>query len=215
MDCGLPGFSVHGIPGRNTGVGCHFFLQKIFLIQGLNLGLLHCRQILYWLSYEGSPLIQQEGARKASSLAPWRGGKQVPYVWWGWGPVQGLGWRGSWGGVPTPLVVLYPAFAPSSSEVAFGFLVFLHLLVHNLPQLCMHTVICSPSEFVFVALEDICPGASTAAKGSKSQVLACLCTRHVCVCVCARVCVCTCVCMYLKLRSLFYWMMMERLVWNK
>ena len=31
----------------------------------------------------------------------------------------------------------YPAFAPCSSEVAVGFLVFLYL-VHNLPQLCMH-----------------------------------------------------------------------------
>ena len=34
-------------PGNNTGVGCHSFLQGIFQIQGLNLGLLHCRQTLY------------------------------------------------------------------------------------------------------------------------------------------------------------------------
>ena len=33
-------------PGKNTGVGCHFFLQGIFLNQGLNPGLLNCRQIL-------------------------------------------------------------------------------------------------------------------------------------------------------------------------
>ena len=44
-------------PGQNTGVGCHFFLQGIFLIQGLNLGLLHYRQILYRLSHQGSPHI--------------------------------------------------------------------------------------------------------------------------------------------------------------
>ena len=33
MDCNSPpGSSVHGIfPGKNTGVGCHFFLQGIFL----------------------------------------------------------------------------------------------------------------------------------------------------------------------------------------
>ena len=31
-------------PGTNTGVGCHFFLQEIFLIQGLNPGLLHHRK---------------------------------------------------------------------------------------------------------------------------------------------------------------------------
>ena len=37
--------------GKNTGVGCHFLLQGIFLIQGLNLGVLHCRQILYRLSH--------------------------------------------------------------------------------------------------------------------------------------------------------------------
>ena len=42
-------------PGKNAGVGCHFLLQGIFLTQGSNLGLLHCRQILYQLSYEGSP----------------------------------------------------------------------------------------------------------------------------------------------------------------
>ena len=33
-------------PGKNTGVGCHSLLQGIFLIQGLNLGLLYCRQVL-------------------------------------------------------------------------------------------------------------------------------------------------------------------------
>ena len=38
-------------PGKNTGVGCHFLLQGIFLTQGLNLGLLHFRQILYLLSH--------------------------------------------------------------------------------------------------------------------------------------------------------------------
>ena len=36
--------------GKNTGVGCHFLLQGIFLTQGSNPGLLHCRQILYHLS---------------------------------------------------------------------------------------------------------------------------------------------------------------------
>ena len=42
-------------PGKNAGVGSHSLLQGIFLIQGLNLGLLHCRQILYQLNYQGSP----------------------------------------------------------------------------------------------------------------------------------------------------------------
>ena len=54
MDCSLPGSSVHGIPERNTEVDCHSLFQRIFLIQESNLGLLHCRQILYYLSHLGS-----------------------------------------------------------------------------------------------------------------------------------------------------------------
>ena len=42
-------------PGQNTGVGSLSLLQGIFLTQELNQGLLHCRQILYQLSSEGSP----------------------------------------------------------------------------------------------------------------------------------------------------------------
>jgi len=37
-------------PGKSTGVGCHFLLQEIFLTQGLNPALPHCRQTLYCLS---------------------------------------------------------------------------------------------------------------------------------------------------------------------
>ena len=42
-------------PGKNTGGGCHFLLQGIFLTQGLNPSLLHCRQILYHLNHQRSP----------------------------------------------------------------------------------------------------------------------------------------------------------------
>ena len=42
-------------PGKNTGMGCHALLQGIFPTPGLNPGLLHCRWILYQLSYQGSP----------------------------------------------------------------------------------------------------------------------------------------------------------------
>ena len=56
LDCNLPGSSVHGdSPGKNTRVGCHALLQGIFPTQGLNSGLSHCRWILYYLSYQGSP----------------------------------------------------------------------------------------------------------------------------------------------------------------
>ena len=39
-----------GFPGKGSGVGCHFLLQRIFLTQGSDphlLCLLHCRRILY------------------------------------------------------------------------------------------------------------------------------------------------------------------------
>ena len=45
-------------PRKNTGVGCHFFLQGICPTQGSNLALLHCRQILYHLSYHKTIPLQ-------------------------------------------------------------------------------------------------------------------------------------------------------------
>ena len=47
-------------PGKNTGVGYHALLQRIFPTQGLNLHhlcLSHCRWILYPLTHLGSPLL--------------------------------------------------------------------------------------------------------------------------------------------------------------
>ena len=41
-------------PGKNTEVSCHSLLQRIFLTQGSNPDLLHCRQILYHLGNQGS-----------------------------------------------------------------------------------------------------------------------------------------------------------------
>ena len=45
-------------PGKpkNTGVGSLPLLQWIFPTQGSNWGLLHCRQILYHLNTQGSPI---------------------------------------------------------------------------------------------------------------------------------------------------------------
>ena len=58
LDHSQSGFSVHGdSPSKNFRVGWHSLVQKIFLIQGLNPGLLHCRQILYCLSHQKSPYI--------------------------------------------------------------------------------------------------------------------------------------------------------------
>ena len=42
-------------PGQNTEVGRLSLLQGIFPTQGLNPGLLRCRQIIYQLSHKGSP----------------------------------------------------------------------------------------------------------------------------------------------------------------
>ena len=41
--------------GQNIGVGSLSLLQGIFLTQESNQSLLHCRQILYQLSYQGNP----------------------------------------------------------------------------------------------------------------------------------------------------------------
>ena len=77
--CAVPSYSVvstslrpHGqqparllcpcnFPGKNTGVGCHFLLQGIFPTQESNSCLLLGRQILYQLSYKGSPYLPVEG----------------------------------------------------------------------------------------------------------------------------------------------------------
>ena len=64
--------------GKNTGVGCHSFLQGIFPTQGLNwhpLCLLHCRQNLYLLSHWGIlPNISIQFSSVAQScptVTPW------------------------------------------------------------------------------------------------------------------------------------------------
>ena len=64
MDCSLPVSYLcpRDLPGKNTRMGCHFLLQGIFLTQGLNPGLLHCKQILYCLSQQGSLKVSQSGA---------------------------------------------------------------------------------------------------------------------------------------------------------
>ena len=55
-----PALQVNSLPAepqgklKNTGVGNLSLLQRIFPTQESNRNLLHCRQILYQLSYEGS-----------------------------------------------------------------------------------------------------------------------------------------------------------------
>ena len=54
---------------KNIGVGSLSVLQQIFLTQELNWGLLHCRQILYQLSYQGSPQKDERGPDLAVPLS--------------------------------------------------------------------------------------------------------------------------------------------------
>ena len=57
-DCSSPGSSVYGIFHARTGVGCHSLLQGIFPTQASNPCVLHCWQILYNLSHQGSPSFE-------------------------------------------------------------------------------------------------------------------------------------------------------------
>ena len=69
-------------PGKHTGVGSHSLLQGIFPTQGPNLGLLHCRQILYRRATREAPakiklngknlkvFPLSSGTRQGCSLSP-------------------------------------------------------------------------------------------------------------------------------------------------
>ena len=64
-------------PGQNTGVGSLSLLQGLFPTQGSNWGLLHCRQILYQLSHQGSPRNTGEGSLSLlQEIFPTQGSKQ-------------------------------------------------------------------------------------------------------------------------------------------
>ena len=64
-------YSQWNSPGQNTGVGSLSLLQGIVPPQGSNPGLLHCRQILYQLSRQGSPRILEWVAYLFSSRSSW------------------------------------------------------------------------------------------------------------------------------------------------
>ena len=66
-------FSPTEPPGKpkNTGVGSPSLLHGIFPMQELNQGLLHCRQILYQLSYQRCPVpfLIRSKSERASQMA--------------------------------------------------------------------------------------------------------------------------------------------------
>ena len=63
--------------GKNTGVGCHFLLQRIFLTQGLNPwllpDLLHYRQILnHWATWEAMLIPSSLIHPSLTTPSPWQ-----------------------------------------------------------------------------------------------------------------------------------------------
>ena len=84
MDTTPPGSSVHEISqAKNTGVGCHSLFEGIFLTQGSNLGLLHCRQILYYLSRQGYHVSQIKYFAETQGKIAYP--NQPFYRWENWG----------------------------------------------------------------------------------------------------------------------------------
>ena len=62
-------------------MGCHFLLQGIFPTQGSNPDLLHCRQILYRLSYNKASIKKVECRKiEAFELWCWRRLLRVPWI---------------------------------------------------------------------------------------------------------------------------------------
>ena len=85
-------YSPWNSPGHNTGVGSLSLLQGIFPTQGLNLGLPHCRRILYQLSHKGRPRILDWVAypfsRGSSQPSNWTGVSCIAgrfFTNWVWG----------------------------------------------------------------------------------------------------------------------------------
>ena len=71
-DCSLPGSCVHEILQARILSGLHSLLQVIFLTQGSNLGLWHCRQILVaHLSHQGSPDSVLKAIFRKGQRRPW------------------------------------------------------------------------------------------------------------------------------------------------
>ena len=66
---------------KNIGVGSLSLLQGTFLTQGSNPGILHCRWILYQLSYQGSP----RGFHKRQQNSVQQ--TQAPLGWFTWSSV--------------------------------------------------------------------------------------------------------------------------------
>ena len=88
-------YSPWNSPGQNTGVGSLSLLQGIFLTQGPNPGLPHCRRILHQLSHKGSPRILEWVSY------PFSRGSSQPRNWTGVSHIEGgffINWA-TWGAI--------------------------------------------------------------------------------------------------------------------
>ena len=132
MDCNPP-LSVHGI--FQARILEYSLLQGIFLTQGSNPGLLHCRQILYYLSHQGSPifspytysycrlllLLLSRFSRVWLLATPRTATHQAP-------PSMGFSRQESWSGVPLPslftagyrISILQLSIVESPAFISFG-----------------------------------------------------------------------------------------------
>ena len=67
-------------PGKNTGVGCHAFLQGILSTQGLNPRLLHCRQILYCLRHKAVTFNATKQTSRQRYFRWWKNLSVLPFL---------------------------------------------------------------------------------------------------------------------------------------
>ena len=79
-------------PGKNTGVGCHFLLQRIFPTQGSNPHLLHCRQILHHWAMRVT--VQYYSFACGYLVLPAEGTLLSPFC--GLGTLVSIIWPGTW-----------------------------------------------------------------------------------------------------------------------
>ena len=93
MNCCPPGsFCPWDFPGKNTEVGCHLFLQRIFSTQGLNWPFLHWQADSLPWNHLGSPQGRKPWSKDGlPRSAPWSALCRQPPCW-------SLGGRGGDGG---------------------------------------------------------------------------------------------------------------------
>ena len=107
-------------------------------------------------------MLQHNGGKTSNSfpslLPEWGGGELLNRVRVEADLWVRLGWRRGLGGLPNALVV-FPA--PQRGQLV-GFVFFLYLVVHDLSQLCMHTVVFSSLIF---SLYFVAQGALVSFKG--------------------------------------------------